>query len=147
MELVGKSVKKKFKGLGVFKGTVESYDPSSGFFEVKYEDGDFEKLGFSDVAALVGEDKEAAAAAAGHVDPKPRLGRKPKKRRRAELKKPESGGESGNSRVVEANGNLDMNRNVDLNDGFGGDSRENVDLNETLEKGSGIVENFERGGF
>ncbi|KAJ6777640.1 PHD FINGER FAMILY PROTEIN [Salix koriyanagi] len=147
MELVGKAVKKKFKGLGVFKGTVESYDPSSGFFEVKYEDGDFEKLGFSDVAALVGEDKEAAAAAAGHVDPKPRLGRKPKKRRRAELKKPESGGESGNSRVVEANGNLDMNRNVDLNDGFGGDSRENVDLNETLEKGSGIVENLREGAF
>ncbi|KAJ6750767.1 hypothetical protein OIU85_001316 [Salix viminalis] len=127
-------------------GTVESYDPSSGFFEVKYEDGDFEKLGFSDLAALVGEDKEAAAAA-GHVDPKPRLGRKPKKRRRAELKKPESGGESGNSRVVEANGNLDMNRNVDLNDGFGGDSRENVDLNETLEKGSGIVENLRGGAF
>ncbi|KAL3611280.1 hypothetical protein D5086_002300 [Populus alba] len=142
MEFVGKSVKKKFKGFGVFKGTVKSYDPSSGFFEVKYEDGDFEKLGFSDVASLVGEDKEAAVAAAavvGPVDPKPRLGRKPKKRRRADPKKLESGGESGNSRVVEANGNLDMNRNVDLNDGFSGDLGKNVDinvdLNETLEKG------------
>jgi len=156
MEFVGKSVKKKFKGFGVFKGTVKSYDPSSGFFEVKYEDGDFEKLGFSDVASLVGEDKEAAVAAAaaavvGPVDPQPRLGRKPKKRRRADPKKPESGGESGNSRVVEANGNLDMNRNVDLNGGFSGDLRENVDinvdLNETLEKGSGIVENLTEGVF
>uniref|UniRef100_A0A2K2C3K5 PHD-type domain-containing protein n=1 Tax=Populus trichocarpa TaxID=3694 RepID=A0A2K2C3K5_POPTR len=119
MEFVGKSVKKKFKGFGVFKGTVKSYDPSSGFFEVKYEDGDFEKLGFSDVASLVGEDKEAAVAAAaaavvGPVDPKPRLGRKPKKRRRADPKKPESGGESGKKREC-IDLNLDVSGDVDEN--------------------------------
>ncbi|KAJ7012803.1 DDT domain-containing protein PTM-like isoform X2 [Populus alba x Populus x berolinensis] len=117
MEFVGKSVKKKFKGFGVFKGTVKSYDPSSGFFEVKYEDGDFEKLGFSDVASLVGEDKEAAVAAAavvGPVDPKPRLGRKPKKRRRADPKKLESGGESGKKREC-IDLNLDVSGDVDEN--------------------------------
>jgi len=151
MEFVGKSVNKKFNGFGVFKGYVKSYDESSGFFEIKYEDGDFEELDFSKVASLLEEEKEAAGvSAAGPVDPKPRLGRKLKKRRRAEPKKPESG-ESGNSGVVEANGYLDMNRNVDLNDGFVGDLRGNVDinvdLNETLEKGSGAVEDLREGVF
>ncbi|CAK7331144.1 unnamed protein product [Dovyalis caffra] len=149
MEFIGKSVKKKFKGFGFFKGTVKSYDESSGLFEIKYEDGDFEELDFSDVASLLGEEKEAAAVAtAGPTDPKPRLGRKPKKRRRAEPKKPESGRESGNYGVVEANGNLDMNRNVDLNDGerkwgcgeferggFDLNAGFNFDLNEEEEEG------------
>ncbi|KAJ6691956.1 PHD FINGER FAMILY PROTEIN [Salix purpurea] len=148
MEFVGKSVSKKLKGFGVFKGCVKSYDESSGFFEIKYEDGDFEELDLCKVVSLLEEEKEAAGvSSAGPADPKPRLGRKPKKRRRAEPKKPESGEESGNYGVVEANGNLDMNGN----DGFVGDFRENpvinVDLNETLEKGSGVAEDMREGFF
>ncbi|KAB5540946.1 hypothetical protein DKX38_013920 [Salix brachista] len=148
MEFVGKSVSKKLKGFGVFKGYVKSYDESSGFFEIKYEDGDFEELDLCKVVSLLEEEKEAAGvSAAGPADPKPRLGRKPKKRRRAEPKKPESGEESGNYGVVEANGYLDMNGN----DGLVGDLRENpvinVDLNETLEKGSGVAEDMREGFF
>ncbi|KDP22133.1 hypothetical protein JCGZ_25964 [Jatropha curcas] len=161
MEFIGRIVDKEFKGYGVYSGVVQSYDPSSGFFEIVYEDGDSEELDFSEVVSLL-ERKEAVP-----VDHKHRLGRRPKKRRRLEPRKRENQGQSGNSisrsqpieetlgrpSVVEANVNFDMNRNVDLNDGFTGDLGEgeiangnlrnmNVDLNEALEKGGGLPENL-----
>ncbi|KAL9296222.1 hypothetical protein ACSQ67_022118 [Phaseolus vulgaris] len=77
MEFVGKTVKKEVKGVGIVSGTVKSYDPSSGFFEILYEQGDSEELESSDVASLLQLQPESAKA-------KPRVGRKPKKRRRVE---------------------------------------------------------------
>ncbi|KAF2312110.1 hypothetical protein GH714_028082 [Hevea brasiliensis] len=170
MEFVGKIVEKEFKGYGFFSGIIKSYDASSGFFEIVYEDGDSEELDFSEVSSLL---KRLEADPADH---KQRLGRRPKKRRRVEPRKredPGGGEELGNSishtraiaetlgrnsdGVVEANGNFDMNRNVDLNDGFVGNLREvdhvngnlgntTFDLNEALEKGSGAVETLRKNG-
>ena len=37
MEFVGRTVKKDFKGFGVFSGTVRSYDVSSGLFKIVYD--------------------------------------------------------------------------------------------------------------
>ncbi|KAF2287418.1 hypothetical protein GH714_039857 [Hevea brasiliensis] len=170
MEFLGKIVQKDFKGHGVFSGVVQSYDASSGLFEVVYEDGDSEELDFSEVASLL---KRKEADPAAH---RQRVGRRPKKRLRIEPRKREDGGvgeETGNSIshsqpiaetlggqsgvVVESNEKLDMNRNVDLNDGFIGNSREGdcsngnlgnmtVDLNEALEKGSGVLETLRESG-
>lgn len=79
MEFVGKIVKKEFKGFGVFEGVVESYDSSTGFFKILYEDGDCEEADFSEVVRLasltvVDSEKEKVMAK--------RVGRKPKQRRR-----------------------------------------------------------------
>ncbi|RDY00551.1 DDT domain-containing protein PTM, partial [Mucuna pruriens] len=88
MEFVGKTVRKEVKEVGFISGTVKSYDPSSGFFEIVYEDGDSEELECSDVASLLQFQPKLAKA-------KPRVGRKPKKRRRVERKR-ETGAGSGN---------------------------------------------------
>jgi len=90
MEFVGKTVKKEVKGFGFISGTVKSYDPASGFFEILYEDGDSEEMESSDVASLLQFQPEVAKA-------KPRVGRKPKKRRRVERKR-DAGAGSGNVR-------------------------------------------------
>nr|KYP68059.1 Nucleosome-remodeling factor subunit NURF301 family [Cajanus cajan] len=87
MEFVGKAVRKEVKGVGFVSGTVKSYEPSSGFFEIVYEDGDSEELESSDVAALLQSQPETVKA-------KPRVGRKPKKRRRVERRR-DSGAVSG----------------------------------------------------
>ncbi|KAI8566972.1 hypothetical protein RHMOL_Rhmol02G0084600 [Rhododendron molle] len=50
-ELVGKTVKKEFKGFGFFNGVVNSFDPSPGFFEILYEDGDSEDLEFQEMSS------------------------------------------------------------------------------------------------
>ncbi|XP_020215306.1 DDT domain-containing protein PTM isoform X2 [Cajanus cajan] len=89
MEFVGKAVRKEVKGVGFVSGTVKSYEPSSGFFEIVYEDGDSEELESSDVAALLQSQPETVKA-------KPRVGRKPKKRRRVERRR-DSGAVSGNA--------------------------------------------------
>ncbi|XP_065867597.1 DDT domain-containing protein PTM [Euphorbia lathyris] len=162
MEFLGKSLKKDFTGHGVCCGVVKSYDASSDLFEIVYEGGNSEELGFAEVTCLL-EGKEVQPA-----DLKLRPGRKPKKRRRFEPRKLEDrgvGGESGNSnsynqivaetlggQIVEANGNFDVSKKVDLNDGLSGDLWEGerasgntgivtVDLNEALEKVSGVEEN------
>ncbi|KAF3794718.1 DDT domain-containing protein [Nymphaea thermarum] len=69
MEFVGKAVRKKFRGFGVFAGVIESYDPSTGFFRVVYEDGDSEELELSEIASVLQEEGRSR-------------GRPPKKRRR-----------------------------------------------------------------
>ncbi|KAK1439444.1 hypothetical protein QVD17_05262 [Tagetes erecta] len=53
MEFVGRKVKKQFEGFGVFSGVVKSYDSSTGFFEIGYEDGDSEEIDLSELTALV----------------------------------------------------------------------------------------------
>lgn len=55
MELVGKAVKKTFQGLGTFAGIVDSYDHSSGFYKVLYEDGDSEDLERGEVISILEE--------------------------------------------------------------------------------------------
>ncbi|KAK4790845.1 hypothetical protein SAY86_031258 [Trapa natans] len=52
MEFVGRTLRKEFRGFGTFSGTVESYDASSKFFKVVYEDGDSEELELSELAPL-----------------------------------------------------------------------------------------------
>ncbi|XP_002513535.2 DDT domain-containing protein PTM [Ricinus communis] len=148
MEFVGKIVKKDFRGHGVFSGVVQSYDASSGLFEIVYGDGDSEELDFSEVASLL-EQTEAEPG-----EHKPRLGRRPKKRRRLDLTRREKRGGSGNSNcnshtqsVVETlrNGNFDLNDGLieDLreaergNDNLG--SMTAVDLNEGV-NGCGLKE-------
>ncbi|KAG6682665.1 hypothetical protein I3842_13G154300 [Carya illinoinensis] len=147
MEFLGRSVKKEFKGFGVFSGTVRSYDASSGLFEIVYEDGGSEELEFAEVASLF-EGREEASAASELPHEKPRLGRKTKKRRRIE-RMCEVRSSSGNllntpeedlRETVGTCGNLHGNGN--LNDGFvrilemghrfGGNLRENVEVNLNL---------------
>ncbi|GAV75423.1 PHD domain-containing protein/DDT domain-containing protein [Cephalotus follicularis] len=117
MEFVGKSLKKDFKGHGVFTGTVRSYDASTGFFDVVYEDGDSEELDFNEVASLF---HKASATAAEPC----RLGRKPKRRRVVEppQRKPRGNGRETLSEGVN-NGNV-LRSNavvvVDLNESDGG---------------------------
>ncbi|XP_042954331.1 DDT domain-containing protein PTM [Carya illinoinensis] len=147
MEFLGRSVKKEFKGFGVFSGTVRSYDASSGLFEIVYENGGSEELEFAEVASLF-EGREEASAASELPHEKPRLGRKTKKRRRIE-RMCEVRSSSGNllntpeedlRETVGTCGNLHGNGN--LNDGFvrilemghrfGGNLRENVEVNLNL---------------
>ncbi|KAK8655162.1 hypothetical protein V6N13_107752 [Hibiscus sabdariffa] len=146
MEFVGKCVKKEFKGCGLRSGTVNSFDSSSGVFEILYEDGHSEELDFHQVASLV-----MADASNPTFDPrsnpelevvreKPRVGR-PRKRRRAERKVRVSPG-TANQETLAIDPSLNLNTNVDLNEGFTGNLKENEDidgnLSETLhEKGIG----------
>ncbi|XP_052197295.1 uncharacterized protein LOC127804460 isoform X3 [Diospyros lotus] len=89
MEFVGKTLKKEFAGLGVFAGVVNSYDASTGFFEILYEDGDSEELELSEVSSLfngaglgTGSVTGDQSAAEFELANEPRVRRKPKKRRR-----------------------------------------------------------------
>ncbi|XP_027360332.1 DDT domain-containing protein PTM isoform X2 [Abrus precatorius] len=165
MEFVGKSVKKEVKGVGVISGTVKSYDPSSGFFEILYQDGVSEELEASDVASLIQFQPHLAKA-------KPRVGRKPKKRRRLERKR-EIEAASGNVSenlvaegsefrgVLDANasaagGNLELGcgfeRGLDVGIENGGNLRGIVNGTviengggETLGKKIGFEENLKKG--
>lgn len=60
MELVGKAVKKTFQGLGTFDGIVDSYDPSSCYFKVLYEDGDSEELELGEVVSILQEPEQSS---------------------------------------------------------------------------------------
>lgn len=111
------------KGVGFVSGTVKSYDPASGFFEIVYEDGDSEELESSDVASLLQLQPES-------VKVKPRVGRKPKKRRRVERKRDSGAGL----------GNVSENSVPEGSD-FGGVLDGNVSCaDRNLELGSGGVE-------
>ncbi|KAI3664245.1 hypothetical protein L6452_44728 [Arctium lappa] len=83
MEFVGRTLKKEFKGFGVFSGVVKSYDSSSELFEIGYEDGDSEEIEFSELAALLEVDGVLRDHSPSLLAKKPsRVGRRPKKRRR-----------------------------------------------------------------
>lgn len=83
MEFVGRTLKKEFKGFGVFSGVVKSYDSSSEFFEIGYEDGDSEEIEFSELAALLDVDGVLRDHSPSLLAKKPsRAGRRPKKRRK-----------------------------------------------------------------
>ncbi|GAB2277054.1 hypothetical protein Dimus_011762 [Dionaea muscipula] len=77
MEFVGRNVMKEFSGYGVFKGVVESYDSSSGYFRIVYEDGDSEEVDLSEVSLLI---RPSGSVPADEKVKKP--GRKSKRRRR-----------------------------------------------------------------
>ncbi|GMI89092.1 DDT-PHD PROTEIN3 [Hibiscus trionum] len=145
MEFLGKCVKKEFKGSGLHSGTVDSFDSSSGFFKIVYEDGHSEELDFHQVASFV-----MADASNPTFDPrsdpelevvreKPRVGR-PRKRRRVERKVRVCPG-TANKETLDINTSLNLNANVDLNEGFTGNLKESEDidgnLSETLD-GKGI---------
>ncbi|XVF04793.1 hypothetical protein REPUB_Repub05bG0116000 [Reevesia pubescens] len=146
MEFVGKSVKKKLKGFGLFSGLVNSFDSSSGFFQIVYEDGDSEELNFHQLASLVMVD-DSNPTHDPIPDPglevvleKPRVGR-PRKRRRVERKARVCPG-NVEKETLESNTNGNLDRNVDLNERVVGNLKENEgfdgNLNETLdEKGIG----------
>ncbi|KNA22597.1 hypothetical protein SOVF_030890 [Spinacia oleracea] len=88
MELLGKIVTKEFKGFGVFEGVVESYDSSTGFYKILYEDGDSEEADLSEVSRLLSSSSSSPDAVVqsisvnSKVGTAKRVGRKPKKRRR-----------------------------------------------------------------
>lgn len=124
MEFVGRSVRKQFKGLGNFTGTVKSYSPSSGFFHVVYEDGGSEELDFAEVSLLLAA---ASAAEPDLVQVKPgRPGRKPKKRRRTDTKRQIPGNSAGDTPGI-----IDSEK-CDSGDGFGGHLRGIVAVNGGL---------------
>ncbi|KAH1158356.1 hypothetical protein AAZX31_11G094000 [Glycine max] len=160
MEFVGKTVRKEVKGVGFITGTVKSYDPSSGFFEIVYDDGDSEELESSQVASLL-------QFQPGSVKAKPRVGRKPKKRRRRVEQKPDAEASSGNvgDNLVEegsafrgdldgnvssaSGGDLDLgcegiDRTIDVDVGNGGNSIGNVN-GSVKENGGGEEIGFEDG--
>lgn len=83
MEYVGRKVKKQFDGSGLYTGLVRSYDDETKFFEIVYEDGDFEEMDLSEVLSVLVEDGDVESESVGG---KSRLGRKPKKRARVERK-------------------------------------------------------------
>jgi len=140
MEFVGRTVKKAFKGFGVFSGTVRSYDASSGVFEIVYEDGDSEDLELSEVASLLEGNEEAGAGELAQE--KPRLGRKPKKRRRIERKR-EIRGRSGNVSVNSVTDGKDFNENCDLSNGFGGNLTESVGIGGNSNGNCNLNDGFE----
>ncbi|XP_072958753.1 DDT domain-containing protein PTM [Typha angustifolia] len=91
MELVGRTVRKKFPGFGTYNGVVESYDVAAGYFKVLYEDGDSEEVDFEEIASLLMEMGEQPPTV---VARRSNRGRRPKKRRRAESNQ-------GDARVVD----------------------------------------------
>ncbi|KAL5831783.1 hypothetical protein ACOSQ4_017137 [Xanthoceras sorbifolium] len=154
MEFVGRTVKKEFHGVGVFTGVVHSYDESSKFFEIVYEDGDSEEMDLSEVASLLDKDRVWKENESDPVHVKPRLGRKPKKRPRVERNRGGFREESGKldetleKECCGVNANL-VDGFVDLNDGVfeslrGSDSvnckfSRNVELEGIPEKGCEVV--------
>ncbi|KAF8398307.1 hypothetical protein HHK36_017234 [Tetracentron sinense] len=83
MEFVGRTVKKELQGFGILSGVINSYDPSSGFFEIVFEDGDSEELDFDEVVLLLEGMVEPATS---ELIEKQSCGRRPKKRRREDPK-------------------------------------------------------------
>ncbi|KAE8712190.1 DNA binding,zinc ion binding,DNA binding, putative isoform 2 [Hibiscus syriacus] len=146
MEFVGKSVKKEFKGFGLHSGTVDSFDSSSGVFKILYEDGHSEELDLHQVASLVMADTSnptldpRSDPEFGVFREKPRVGR-PRKRRRVQRKVRVCPG-TANKETLTIDTSLNLNTNVDLNEGFAGDLKEDEvidgNLSETLDdKGIG----------
>lgn len=125
---MGRAVKKGFKGNGVFTGIVKSYDPSSGLFEVVYEDGDSEQLNWADTSLLI---EGKVQMVEEEVKPS-RVGRKPKKRRRLEkrLEVPRESGNAGEAFLIDGVGREEILRN---DCGFVGDLNENYNSHDGSE--------------
>ncbi|KAG4191884.1 hypothetical protein ERO13_A07G122450v2 [Gossypium hirsutum] len=115
MEFVGKSVKKEFKGFGLHSGTVNSFDSSSGFFEIVYEDGDSEELDFHQVASLVMADGSNSILEP-RSDPELEV-----------LRNAKQG-------TLASNANVNLDTNADLNEGVDGNLSGTLD-----EKGIGSL--------
>ncbi|KAI3814186.1 hypothetical protein L1987_18934 [Smallanthus sonchifolius] len=123
MEFVGRRVRKEFKGFGVFSGIVKSYDSSSGFFEIGYDDGDSEEIDFSELTALVDVDGVP-------TDQSPsRVGMRPKKRRRV-LVSSNSGNENEFSSSI---GNAVAADDSNLDSVEGGLTNESIIVTKKLE--------------
>ena len=61
---LGRDVRKKFLGYGVFTGKVVSYNPDSSLYGIEYEDGDYEELGKLKVQSmLLPDDKDVETPA------------------------------------------------------------------------------------
>jgi SNF2-related domain len=50
---LGLCLKKKFDGFGVFEGRIESFDSSTGYYNIKYSDGDIEEFDENDIDHLI----------------------------------------------------------------------------------------------
>ncbi|KAL6966592.1 hypothetical protein U1Q18_032374 [Sarracenia purpurea var. burkii] len=141
MEFVGRIVRKEFKGFGVFTGVVNSYDPSTGFFEIVYEDGDSEELELPEIASLlegsgmVVNDHSNDHSGADEVARKStRVGRKPKKRRRIEVQ-----GDSGKVSAHLVSDSFLKERGEDI---LGQDVVAQIGFLETRGKERGVGENL-----
>ena len=161
MEFIGRAVTREIKGSpaagagdGVISGVVKSYDSASGLFQVVYEDGESEKLGWAEVSLLVEGQAQLVVEEENELKPS-QLGRKPKKRRRLE-------GDSGNAGQnfvidgtlgsdlnenggVRVEGNLEMGHGIGGNLGFNGDL--NGDVNSRDEFGKTLVRKREEEGL
>ncbi|KAF5186897.1 Ddt domain-containing protein ptm [Thalictrum thalictroides] len=82
MELVGKTVKKEFLGLGIIKGIVKSYDPINQFFEILYEDGDSEELDCNEIVSILEGNVEGISFGEKKIQEGRIEGSRPKKKRR-----------------------------------------------------------------
>ncbi|XP_075520145.1 DDT domain-containing protein PTM-like isoform X1 [Primulina tabacum] len=120
MEFVGRRVKKEFKGHGTFLGTVQSYQPDTGFFRIVYEDGDAEELEFSEVALLLVSPEQFPSPQPPESSARKR-GRRPKKRRLTDT------GKTDDNSVI----------NGDLEARGGGSSKLSLNLNEGLDLNGG----------
>lgn len=60
MDLIGTRIKKNFQGFGIYNGIIESFEPTTGFFKVLYEDGDSEDLEFSEIQSILNETSQAS---------------------------------------------------------------------------------------
>lgn len=118
MEFVGRTVKKEFRGYGTFSGTVTSYDASSKFFKVLYEDGDSEELELSELVPLFHQT--------------------PKKRRRRGMARARSGnaarGDSKSDFHSKSAASDESSAKVGGNVGFEGSLREFINLNVPVEE-------------
>ncbi|CAI8617227.1 unnamed protein product [Vicia faba] len=124
MEFVGKTVLKEVDGAGIVSGTVKSFDNSSGFLKILFEDGHCEEMEVSEAAPLLEIQPELPKV-------KARVGRKPKKRRLLER----SGGATSSS------GNYVTDSLVAGSEFSGNEGNISVSVNET----SGSVEKLGNG--
>jgi len=51
--LVGHPVRKRFKSLGWYEGTVNAYDRHNDWFKVRYKDGDMEEVEFKELVSIL----------------------------------------------------------------------------------------------
>ncbi|XP_063937652.1 DDT domain-containing protein PTM isoform X2 [Daucus carota subsp. sativus] len=129
MEYVGRKVRKECPGLGLYEGTVNSFDSESNLYQISYRNGDSECLKLSGlVLILVEEDREELAGAVDLMTHK-------------RLKFDDSSNFSSSLVVASVNGGGNCGRDdriVDLNlnggESSGGGSKVGLDLNVPLDE-------------